>query len=496
MVRGRHAAAAAGFFLGFLVCGAVGAAEIRVEGTCTLIDAILAANADAVSGDCPAGSGADRIVLTSVVQLDSVYEDLDNGPNGLPRILSEVVLDGRNNVIFRAPGADPFRFFEVGPSGILTLDNVILFGGYGDRDGGAVYNDEGFVHLKNSTLWFNEASGEGGAVYNDGSLAAEDSSLLDNTSRFGDGGAVYNTFGSTVSMLRTTLEGNEAQIAGGAMLNESHGTVALSKCTVEGNEAISGGGIANWGNLTVVSSLFSDNEAQSGGGGGLKVYNGFGTEAYIVDSTFSGNKAHSGGAIFSGDSLTVELSTFSGNEADGPLPPIYAGIDADPFSEAWVESTIMANSIGGDHCSELFIDDGLNNFGCHGDEVTGLDATLKDNGGPTETHALYNASNAIDAAGACDIPADQRGIPREGDCDSGAFEYGECVDFVLRDEQVTTHRPLSICEYFWLGPGLNVWGPSGHLRATVGKKIIIRNGFSVRQDGQLTITIDPDLLPP
>jgi hypothetical protein len=54
-----------------------------------------------------------------------------------------------------------------------------------------------------------------------------------------------------------------------------------------------------------------------------------------------------------------------------------------------------------------------------------LDPVLADNGGPTQTHALLASSVAIDAAGECGLPTDQRGLLRwDGACDSGAFEYG------------------------------------------------------------------------
>src|SRR6185295_5233815 len=47
---------------------------------------------------------------------------------------------------------------------------------------------------------------------------------------------------------------------------------------------------------------------------------------------------------------------------------------------------------------------------------------LANNGGQTDTHALAITSPAIDAGGSC-TPADQRGVPRQGPCDIGAFEY-------------------------------------------------------------------------
>jgi len=51
---------------------------------------------------------------------------------------------------------------------------------------------------------------------------------------------------------------------------------------------------------------------------------------------------------------------------------------------------------------------------------------LRDNGGPTETHALMTASDALDRIDptTCEVDTDQRGEPRPGGsmCDAGAFE--------------------------------------------------------------------------
>jgi len=47
--------------------------------------------------------------------------------------------------------------------------------------------------------------------------------------------------------------------------------------------------------------------------------------------------------------------------------------------------------------------------------------TLSDNGGATQTIPLLAGSPAIDAGEGCS-PTDQRGLPRKGPCDLGAFE--------------------------------------------------------------------------
>ena len=65
------------------------AATISVGGSCTLVDAITAANSDAVTGGCSAGSGADVLILPSEsMQTLTAVNNNTNGPTGLPVITS------------------------------------------------------------------------------------------------------------------------------------------------------------------------------------------------------------------------------------------------------------------------------------------------------------------------------------------------------------------------------------------------------------------------
>jgi hypothetical protein len=62
------------------------AATINVDGTtCTLADAITAANTDTATGGCPAGSGADTLVLPAFSTLTlTAVDNSTYGDNGLP----------------------------------------------------------------------------------------------------------------------------------------------------------------------------------------------------------------------------------------------------------------------------------------------------------------------------------------------------------------------------------------------------------------------------
>ena len=92
-----------------IATGLAPAAEIVVEGGCTLPDAITAANNDAPAGGCPAGSGADVIQLTGDVVLTSV-DNNEVGDNGLPVVTTDITIVGGGSTIERdaaAPDGDP-----------------------------------------------------------------------------------------------------------------------------------------------------------------------------------------------------------------------------------------------------------------------------------------------------------------------------------------------------------------------------------------------------
>jgi hypothetical protein len=72
------------------------AATIPVGGACTLVEAIMAANTDTATSGCPAGSGADTIMLPagSIQTLTEVNNDT-YGPTGLPVISSATTIEGQ-----------------------------------------------------------------------------------------------------------------------------------------------------------------------------------------------------------------------------------------------------------------------------------------------------------------------------------------------------------------------------------------------------------------
>ena len=192
---------------------------------------------------------------------------------------------------------------------------------------------------------------------------------------------------------------------------------------------ISGGGISNNGStasLTLNNSTVSGNVASSGGGGISN--NGSGGTITLTNVTVTGNTAGSGGGgifAFAGTlALTnVTVSDNTGTAGSGGISNVGAAVT--------LVNTIGANNLGGD-CSGAITSlghnlDGDGSCGLSGPgDLSGVDpilGPLADNGGPTFTHALLPASMAIHAGDDTAAPAtDQRGFPRFGPSDIGAFE--------------------------------------------------------------------------
>jgi hypothetical protein len=279
----------------------VQAATIPVGGACTLVAAIQAANADTARGGCPAGSGADTIVLPpgSTQTLTQVHNST-YGPTGLPVVRSAITIAGHGSTIARAQEAPVFRLFAISKRGALTLKATTVTGGYSPDVGGGVANFGGTLAVHNSMLSGNRAHTYCGEYC-----------------WRGVGGGVYNATGGTVTITNSVLAGNSAfayNFSGGGIAN--YGTLTLTNSTLADNRSGYGGGIANRGTLTILNSTFMGNitccHDFTRGGGVLNT----GTVT-ILNSTFTGNRAYSGaGGIENDGTLTITNSTLSGNRTD------------------------------------------------------------------------------------------------------------------------------------------------------------------------------------
>ena len=214
--------------LSALTAQAAHSASIAVDvgGTCTLADAITAANTDAPVGGCPAGSGADIITLEKDVILAAA----------LPQITSAVTIEADGHKIDGNGGA--FCVLEIRPGGNLTLNKATVTGGRGL-----------------SGIWANSAD----AVTLNNCTVSGNSTVI--------GGGILSD-SSTVTLNNCTVSGNTVFFYGGGVSVRGSGALSLNNCTVSGNSASDmGGGISVYMSkaaVTLRSSIISGNSARVG----------------------------------------------------------------------------------------------------------------------------------------------------------------------------------------------------------------------------------------
>jgi hypothetical protein len=294
--------------------------------------------------------------------------------------------------------------------GTLTLSNIIISGNLTDY---GVCNDVGATLTASNSTISSNGSGFGGAgVLNNGTMTLS-SSLVDGNLGYsgGAGGGILNN--GTLTITDSTVSGNSGGEGGGIF---SLGTLTLTNSTVSGNTGfLAGGGIFNTGPLMLINSTVSGNSASGLGSAGGGIYNSVGGTLTLTNNTVSGNSASAAGGILTQVAATTTLT-----------------------------NTIIAGQTSGGNCAGVgSIHDG--GYNLDDDASCGLSAAnnslpntnplldpagLQDNGGPTQTIALEQASPAIDAipvgVNGCGttVATDQRGVtrPQGSACDIGAFE--------------------------------------------------------------------------
>jgi len=327
---------------------------------CTLREAINAVNA---------GPGAESIVFAPA--LTSGGPATINLLSPLPNIADDVTLTGpgASQLTVRRNSGGFLRVFNVTATGIVSFSGLTIADGVADLSGGGIQNfSTGTVNVTACTL-------SGNSVPN------------------GFGGGIFNKSTGTVNVTGSTLSGNSAPNAsGGAISNSSTGTVSVINSTITANQAgTAGGGIdTDSGTVNVVNSTLSGNSANLGSGGGI--VSGTGT-VNLTNCTLTGNSAGNGGGFAKNINGTVNArnNIISGNSAFSNGPDIIGNFTS------W-GNNLIGKSDGGSGFTN-----GVNNDKV-GTVALPIDArldSLRNNGGPTQTHALLPGSPAIDAADNC-----------------------------------------------------------------------------------------------
>jgi hypothetical protein len=371
--------------------------------------------------------------------------------------------------------------FEVTKGAVAALSGLTITGGFANDAGGGVFNDDGNLTMTGVVVRGNAATSDDGspvggglATWDGGTTTLSDCTISGNAvSGGGDGssGGIYNGLYDTLIMTDSTIGNNAGTLFGGGLYNAGHAT--LTDVTISGNSARqAGGGLISSGTLAMTGCTVSGNSSFYGGG--LAAYKG--GDVTLTNCTVSGNSVANdfstsntsatgygsgGGALNLGGTLALTNCTLSGNSAgesgggleNGSAPsPVFA---RSPTTSAHSSSgalndeqstTSLTNcTVSGNTAYDIGA--GVVNYGTllltntivsgnNGGDVSGsytgsnnligvnpLLSPVGDYGGPTATMALLPGSPAIGGGTSIGAPTfDQRGQPRSGHVDIGAFQ--------------------------------------------------------------------------
>ncbi len=351
----------------------------------------------------------------------------------------------------------------------------------GEADGAGIFGNNSTLNINTSYITGNSMTGsnsEGAGIHSlNSTLTLTDSfvSLNGTTGTQSEGAGIYINGGSAV-LNRSNISLNTTTglvSTGGGIAVTNGGELLVQDSTVDRNStsgnSAHGGGIFNLGGeVTVVDSTVSGNTASGlhSKGGGIYSDTNLGSSEItsIVNSTVSGNSSSTaGGGVYNAGGLTqLRHSTVTNNTV--PFFGKAGGVGSlgtSASTTTTVYSTIIAGNFASDDPANPDSDVdavqgavqnsfvslgynvigtglplGLNAFNNVGDQTGVTDPLLGPltfNGGDTFTHALMEASAAVnagnpsDTAGAGSVPMfDQRGVgfPRvlAGRIDVGAVE--------------------------------------------------------------------------
>jgi hypothetical protein len=338
---------------------------------------------------------------------------------------SQIEIDGVKLTGGVAAGGDGGEFFgwEKGggalrilgsgtPSSSVTLTNDDLTGNLAHAEeamGGAIFNKR-TLNVIDSTIAHNLAHADspgnefgeayGGGIFNTGHLLIADSTIADNTVEAGgvkseavgggvDSGVEDFSNEASAAIANTTITGNIA----------SAGTTEDRPYVYGGGVAIDGGALNH---VTLYGNTASPVNAEASWGG--NVY-----------------EPQNGGGTWINNSILAD-----GSASEGPNCMFQAG-------GSYPEDN--RNDLEDDPSGECGFSVDYGSLVGIGPELT----PLADNGGPTETLAPMPGSPVIDAGAGCEgtvaengsggwstatvpLDVDQRGMPRNGHCDIGAFQ--------------------------------------------------------------------------
>jgi predicted outer membrane repeat protein len=396
----------------------------------------------------------------------AIYADSDTG--------STVSITGStlsNNVTDDYAGA----IYDDSPN-TMSISKTLLDNNAAATYGGAIaVKGTGGIKLDSSTFTLNTTEEYAGAIYwassTGGALTATNSTFSDNNGPY-IGGAVLDYGSSGMSFTSTRFTGNSAGYddGGSVLYLDSNYTTTTPQYTLNQVEMDHNSsayyGPVTWyaGNLDIHSSSFIHNDGMYDGGA---IFADCSSCSFtLVNSTIAQNTAQDGGGIdfntttevaMTNDTIVANSGPGTGGssgEGGGIYGASHTAIGSytlpagDTSEAAGVENVVIAQNYGGDcDSSDAFpgtvepnghnLDDDGTCFtsGASGDASKAISLPAPaDNGGPTIgdtnsglTGPLLTISDIgtplVGAGATTGCPSDdERGVPRSGSCDVGAYQ--------------------------------------------------------------------------
>ena len=432
--------------------------------------------ADNESGDVTTHTGSLRFTVGNAADNDTI--DMSGLTCATISLFTGEIAIEQNALTLNGPSAGklsierqmrtalPFRILDHQGTGILKINYLTIAHGFeannsGNAYGGWIYS-KGEVDLAQSVVTDCEADAPGyfavgGGVFTKGNLSLKYSTVSHNyasgASALGGGAFVSGAFTATGS---TAQDNNAYSVNGDAM----------SGHTAEG------GGIFATEGVILQSSTISGNSADgdstsAGVAGGIAIYAQSSTQsATFISSTISHNSAKTYiGGIYSNIALALEGTTVAYNVAgrgeNQASPQSYFAPGVAVFTRTNATITLESSIISGNTYGPDFAFDLSTAASQSGATITVTGANnlilvstgaqipsdtihscprlgpLRNNGGPTATHALLSHSPAINAGNnAASQDFDQRGSPYTrvsgSAADIGAYEVQQ-GDIIFND---------------------------------------------------------------
>ena len=404
---------AGGFFLLLdpaVTAAATQGADCFVSLNNTNTTAFSSADSKAVRDGVAAAAGGDVVKIAG----DCVGVAVTNGMTQTVYIDKSITLKGGYNPNNWAAGQQPSVFTSTLDAGLMGRVMVVT---------GTVQVTLDRLLIRGGSSYTDSTNGDGGGIYNLGALTINHSLFRENFAERSGGALVNDTNGlmpATVVISGSQFFFNAAQESGGALMD--YGNMTVINSVFEYNETYEdyGGAIKTDGSseLTIIGSYFHENTAASDNGAidvegvllvvhnssfvdnfsgdnGGAIYAG-GDSNWVSDSYFSGNRAsNSGGAITVHGQLTVTSSIFFQNTAEKSGGGLFVGDDL-----LLIDSEVSLNSAGysGGGLQVAYYADILNST--ISDNTAGLGGGIAlDSSFLTLTHVTISHNTAITALG-------------------------------------------------------------------------------------------------